>query len=139
MRPGYGAEPGPGYERYGDYLVDPEERAAAEEAFSERSEGSRARDRLSRAPIELDREYWEEHQRGLDYPGVDTPTDEPRDSVPDMWWAVNTEYRSDGWDVAVEPEEPDPMFGSLALGIVARDAGRPPDDPVSRLRDAFKL
>ena len=69
--------------RKGDYLVPKRSLAAAEDAYEERSERSRRVDSRLRAPITTDLEFWQDHQRGYDYPGVDTPSDEPRQAITD--------------------------------------------------------
>jgi phytoene dehydrogenase-like protein len=128
----------PGYERRGDYLVPRDDLEDAREAFSERSRGSRARDRLSRAPIERDYDHWVRNQRGLDYPGVDTPRDSPRRSVLDEFWDHDTRHRAAGREVVVSPEERPEWAGSALLGDLA-ESSEPPEGYVGRALDALRL
>lgn len=71
-------------ERRGDFLVPNEDIEAAEAVFTERSPRSQAIDRAHRAPITTDIEtYRRSGGRGVDFPGVDTPTEDPKASVLD--------------------------------------------------------
>lgn len=70
--------------RKGDFLVPVEDLEDAEEAFEERSERSQALDRSLRAGISTDVETYKKLKgRGVDYPGVDTPTDSPERGIND--------------------------------------------------------
>lgn len=89
--------------RRGDFTVLESDLEAAEDAFSERSKGSRKRDKATRAPIAPDFETWKRHQRGLDYPGVDTPTDRPRQSFHDAPLPGDT-ARDDGVGLSLESD-----------------------------------
>lgn len=70
--------------RKGDFLVPVEDLEEAERVFHERSERSRAMDKALRAGISTSaRTYAKLKGRGVDYPGVDTPEEEPRRSLND--------------------------------------------------------
>lgn len=125
---GHGGGGRPGYVRRGDYLVPAEELEAAEDEFEGWSRGRRARDRLSRQPIEPDRRRWARGARFVDYPGVDTPTDEPRVTLLDEWVGVTDVKPPGEGDVIADPQGREPVFGSEYLGDLA-DIRLPPDTP----------
>jgi len=128
----------PGYVRRGDYFVKREHLREAREAFEERSEGSRARDLLSRAPIEPDLEEWKENQRGFDFPGVDTPTARPRRAVLDETWETHPGRKRGGEDVVHDPDPDPPRWrGSGRLGLL-EEGTRVPEGTVGRVFGAFK-
>jgi hypothetical protein len=129
---------GPGWVRVGDYVVRREALAEARDAFAERSEGSRARDRLARAPIETDVGEWRENQIGLDFPGVDTPRDEPRKAMLDeQRRSLRARSEREKDVVLSEEEQPRGPLGSRLLGGFARDS-QYPDGFRGRVRDAFR-
>lgn len=71
--------------RKGDFLVPKEDLEKAEDAFEERSPRSRSADKATRAPITTDGEVYERlGGRVVDYPGVDTPTENPSEAVGDF-------------------------------------------------------
>lgn len=71
--------------RRGDWRVPRDDLERAESAFNQRSERSRRMDKLYRAPITTSVEHWERMRgRGVDYPGVDTPTDSPDYAITDV-------------------------------------------------------
>lgn len=129
----------PGYTRRGDYLVKREHLREAREAFEKRSEGSQARDLLSRAPIEPDLEEWKDNQRGFDFPGVDTPTDRPRRAVLDETWEIHPGRKRGGEDVIHDPDPDAPEYrGSEHLGAM-EESTRVPEGTLGRAFDAFRL
>lgn len=66
------------YERRGDYLVPTDTLERAEAAFEARSSRSKTVDRQLRAPITGSFDRWMDVQgRGLDFPGIDTPSNDP--------------------------------------------------------------
>jgi len=62
---------------FGDFTVADAALDFASEQNSERSEAAREADRAKRAPVTTDANAWASDKSGLDFPGVDTPTDEP--------------------------------------------------------------
>lgn len=72
------------FARQGDYLVHRDTLEKAEETFEGRSPRSQAVDRAMRGTITTDFERWERlHGRGVDFPGVDTPSSSPRQAIAD--------------------------------------------------------
>jgi hypothetical protein len=104
----------------------------AREAFNKRSRGSRARDRMSRAPIETDYEVWVDNQRGLDFPGVDTPRDDPRQAF------LDARFGEGGDDAVLDRRESDKWMGSALLGNIAEDT-KMPEGTAGRARDALRF
>lgn len=73
------------YVRRGQYLVKEDALEEVQETFDERSERSKATDKSLRAPITTDLEqYKSTGGRGVDFPGVDTPTKHPSENVEDF-------------------------------------------------------
>lgn len=110
-----------GHVRKGDYVVPEADVNRAERAFAERSPRSRRVDKKFRAPIVTSYGYWSRHQRGTDYPGVDTPTDDPEMAVTDQpgprgraRMANRTDRESGGWLSAL-PKSRDPIEGFRAV------------------------
>lgn len=106
--------------RRGDFMVDKGSLERARESFEEREPASRARDRALRGPIVEDVAFWEENQRIVDYPGVDTPTDEPRHTPYDF----------------PRPEQRDRMARGAQEGDVILDEQERPFDAIGSLVDA---
>jgi hypothetical protein len=70
--------------RKGDFRVPQDDLERAEDAFQERNEYSKGFDKALRAPITTNVEVYENvNGRGLDFPGVDTPTEDPRQGLLD--------------------------------------------------------
>lgn len=66
------------FERRGDYLIPSDILEEAEREFSKRSPRSRSMDRALRGSITTDYDKWKRlNGRGVDFPGVDTPTRHP--------------------------------------------------------------
>jgi hypothetical protein len=105
-------------ERRGDWLVLPGEAEEAEDAFRERNRFDRAADRATRQPIEPNREVWERRAGAFDYPGVDTPTDEPRYSLLDEHRQRAVSKRREPTDALASPVEDPEWRGSRMLGAV---------------------
>lgn len=61
----------------GDFRVDLRDQDSAEAKHDFRSQTARRTDRNERAPITTDLDKWKENKAKYDYPGVDTPTEEP--------------------------------------------------------------
>jgi hypothetical protein len=118
--------------RRGDFLVPKDELDRAEEVFADRSPRSQAVDRAFREPITEDVEQWEETPRLLDYPGVDTPTDEPRHTVWDFPMPAErarfASGRQEGVQLAPDPKR-DPV--GLKKGLQA------PEESVSFIGEAI--
>lgn len=71
--------------RRGDFLVPEDDLDRAEAIFAQRSERSREVDKAARAPVTGDIGRYERLEgRGVDYPGVDTPTADPFFGVGDL-------------------------------------------------------
>lgn len=112
-------------ERVGDFTVTERDMEAAERVYSKRSKGSRSRDSSFRAPIASDLESWKEDPRGLDFPGVDTPTGRPRhaaydsplpgDTAKDDGIGLNKENRMD--DLGEFKEEYNTGMDNLADSV----------------------
>lgn len=67
------------YERRGDYLIPRDTLEEAQEAFERRSPRSQAVDRAMAGSVTTDFSAWRKARgRGLDFPGIDTPSDDPR-------------------------------------------------------------
>lgn len=94
----------------GDFVVAEDDFEAAKETFAERSERSQALDKAFRVPITRDYDEWAANPRGLDFPGVDTPTSSPRLAV------MDEPLPGDSVDVdrmAVDPHESDDSFEQM--------------------------
>ena len=61
----------------GDFQLDLRDQDSAEAKHDFRSQTARRTDRNERAPITTDLDKWKENKAKYDYPGVDTPTEEP--------------------------------------------------------------
>jgi len=71
--------------RKGEFVVPEQDLEAAQETFNDRNKQSKNRDRAFRGPITTDVETYQATNGYLfDYPGVDTPTDEPKQAIGDM-------------------------------------------------------
>lgn len=119
--------------RRGKFLVSDEDTREAERAFQQRSKRSRAMDKAFRAPIARDLETWKNNQRGLDFPGVDTPRDDPQHGVADFPTPTGRAKLAQGrGDVAVdmEPANDEPPLG---------DIGMMPDDQFDDLKIGLDL
>lgn len=118
---------GEDFERFGDFVVTAEAREEAEEAFQKRSKRSRAIDRATRAPIESDVDKWKQNQRGLDFPGVDTPSAHPTSRALDFPLPAERR-RGGGEDVRLMPDpERDPPTVGEELDAIT--------EPIDRLND----
>lgn len=93
------------YRRFGDFRVTESALESARETFEQRSERSQAVDKALRGPIVTDPERYAEAQgRVFDFPGVDTPTDEPRQGVTDLPFPEGRPGRGGTGDVRVVPD-----------------------------------
>lgn len=71
--------------RRGDFLVTEQDAERAEDAFeADLSRRRRLLDKASREPVPADVNRWERRKGMFDFPGVDTPTDEPRFGMTDF-------------------------------------------------------
>jgi len=63
----------------GDFKVEAgdQDRAEARDTRHERSDHARRMDQHNRAPVTTDVDEWRNNKDRLDFPGVDTPTDQP--------------------------------------------------------------
>lgn len=122
--------PGREVEKLGDFTVLEDDLRQAEQTFSERSKGSQSRDESFRAPIATDYETWEENQRVLDFPGVDTPTDRPRHAAHDMPLPGDT-AADDGVGVDVER-------GTDTLSEIGTEYGTAMDSLAESVSDLFE-
>ena len=118
--------------RRGDFLVPKDDLERAEGAFADRSPRSRAFDRAFREPITEDVEQWERNPNLLDYPGVDTPSEAPRESLWDFPMpAERARYasgRQEGVRVSPDPER-DPVGLREGLSV--------PEESIDYLGDAI--
>lgn len=129
--------------RRGDFLVPENDLEQAEDTFAERPPWDRSLDKAFRAPITDDVEEWEENPRALDYPGVDTPSDAPRESIWDFPLPAERARmatgRQDGVQRSPDPErEPVGLKESLQVPKESVEHfGDALDAGASKLRDLF--
>jgi hypothetical protein len=94
--------------RMGDFYVSERALEEAREAFQERSPRSRKGDKALRGPIASDFETWEENQRAMDFPGIDTPTQHPDHGAMDQPLPSGGRSREQEMaDVILAPEDQD--------------------------------
>jgi len=101
------------FETVGDFVVTDDAHDAAEEQMGKRTARSQRRDRSQRAPVTTDYNKWKSNTDHWDFPGVDTPRQDPRVKPKDL-------------KQADKPRTTDPKSG---------EASRPRDPLTSEKRD----
>lgn len=119
-------------DRRGDFLVDADAAEDIDAAFEERSARSRALDKGTRAPITGSKAAWlAVDGKGLDFPGVDTPSDAPERALGDFP-LPGENAAAGGPDARAAPDaEPEPM----RLGEIAKFE----DEQFEALREGLSL
>jgi len=72
------------FETVGDFVVSDRAEDKAEEQMGERTSRSQRRDRSQRAPVTTDYDKWAGNTDHWDFPGVDTPRQDPRVKPKDL-------------------------------------------------------
>lgn len=73
------------YQMAGDFKVPQSDYDEARRDFRARSSRSRTVDKMYRAPITTNLDHWQRMRgRGVDYPGIDTPTRNPEYAITDL-------------------------------------------------------
>ena len=118
------------FTRRGDFLVPNDDLERAEGVFADRSPRSQAFDRAFREPITEDVEQWERNPNLLDYPGVDTPSDAPRESLWDFPMPAERARYATGQQEGVR-SAPDPERDPVGL----REGLRIPEESIAHIGD----